>query len=212
MIKKAEDPSVTDEARKLIIQLLKKLDMLTTQTKAELDKLDAEEAADKSAVSAAPIFRPAFAARGRGRGRGGITAVYRASLKVDNRPRTIKVSNLPPAILPMVEQEFSQFGVVTKIEVNDSDNSALIQYQERWQAEEAYNKANSSIKNLKDNLNIEWVTELPQHWATNKSSEGTSNSVNGKQSMQPQTSSGDNEGVMAQGAGNDSEDEDARRI
>ncbi|KAJ1913107.1 hypothetical protein H4219_005346 [Mycoemilia scoparia] len=187
VVAKLEDPSATEEMQKLLMEMAKKLDTLITDTKEQIEKLKAEEEATTTTAAAAanslsptsganritPTFRPTYYNnfRGRGRGRGGAfgggPAFSHSAMKLDKRPRTIKVTNVPPAILPIAKEEFGKFGIVTNIEVNDDGNWVMAQYAERWQAEEAMKKANSNIEGLNDPLAIEWVNnnELPESWS-----------------------------------------------
>ncbi|ORX43763.1 hypothetical protein BCR36DRAFT_140217 [Piromyces finnis] len=140
-------------------QLLKeKVESLKTEA-ANLG-IDASAITAAAATSASvPSLRGrgGFRARGRGIhswGRGG------RSFRLDNRPTKLLIKGFSKDQQTQIKQHFELFGIVENFLVSKDNQSAIVHYQTRPQAEQAYIYG-KKVEGINETLELSWFTETP---------------------------------------------------
>ncbi|KAJ1965037.1 hypothetical protein IWQ62_002761 [Dispira parvispora] len=102
---------------------------------------------------------------GSGTGRG-MPASAPRSFKLDNRPRNIRVANVPDEMREDVKVKFTTFGHSHNIIEPENTSDMIFQYEARWQAEQAMTKA-ASVPELAP-FSITWLAnqEVPSGEST----------------------------------------------
>ncbi|PVZ97621.1 hypothetical protein BB558_006420 [Smittium angustum] len=76
-------------------------------------------------------------------------------MKLDFRPKTIKIENIPAESFETLRAELEGFGKVTEYEANNISKSAKVTYSQRWEAESAMKKA--PLGSFLSGANLKWV-------------------------------------------------------
>lgn len=110
-------------------------------------------------ASTIPTIRGRGGFRARGRGIHGWARGGR-SFKLDNRPTRILIKGFSKEHQLQIKQHFELYGIVESFLLSKDGNSAIVHYQTRREAEQAYTYG-KKIDGINDTLELSWFTETP---------------------------------------------------
>lgn len=129
--------------------------------KEKVESLKAEAASvgvDPSEITTSLSLRGRGGYRGRGRGLyGGTWSRGARSFKLDNRPTRILIKGFSEANQALIRPHFELFGIVESFQMNKDEQSAIVHYQNRRSAEQAFIYG-KKLEGVAEPLELSWYT------------------------------------------------------